>query len=351
MQLSIARTELARVVGAVGKVVEARNTIPILSNLLMSADDGQLRVTGTDLDIQATASAPADVTKAGATTVNAKLLGDIVRKAAGDSISIELKDSRLNVKAGRSNFKLETLPAGDYPDLAVGTYAAEFDIDLAALFAPVAFAISTEETRYYLGGVYFHVVDGTAVAVATDGHRLARNRGHAVPDFAGVIVGRKTVGLLPKGLVHVSVSDAKIRIQHADITLTAKLIDGTFPDYVRVIPRENDKAVTINRDEMMKAADRVTSVSTERGRAVKFSLAPGGISLAVRSDVGEAQDEVAADYTGEPFDIGFNANYVREVFSVLPAGDVTLHLRDGSAPALITGGLEGWDGVLMPMRV
>lgn len=350
MQLSIARTELARVVGAVGKVVEARNTIPILSNILLEAEGDTLKVTGTDLDIQATATADAAISKPGRITVNAKLLDSIVRKATGD-ISIELKDGRLDVKSGRSKFKLETLPASDYPDLAGGIYAAEFDIDLAGLFGPVSFAISTEETRYYLNGIFFHVVDGIGVAVATDGHRLARNRGPELPDFAGIIVPRKTVGLLPKGSVNVSVSDTKIRIQSADLTLVSKLIDGTFPDYVRVIPRDNDKVVTVNRDEMTKAADRVTSVSTEKGRAVKFSIAPGGISLSVRSDVGEAQDEVAADYTGEPFDIGFNAAYVSAIFGVLPPGEVAMKLAGPGSPAVITGGLEGWDGVLMPVRV
>lgn len=350
MQLTISRTELARVVGAVGKVVESRNTIPILSNLLLEAEVETLKVTGTDLDIQATATAEATIQKPGRITVNAKLLDSIVRKATGD-ISIELKDGRLDVKSGRSKFKLETLPASDYPDLAGGTYVAEFDIDLAGLFAPVSFAISTEETRYYLNGIFFHVVDGAGVAVATDGHRLARNRGPEIPSFEGIIVPRKTVGLLPKGSANVSVSDAKIRIQHNDLVIVSKLIDGTFPDYQRVIPRDNDKVVTVNRDEMMKAADRVTSVSTERGRAVKFSIAPGGIALAVRSDVGEAQDEVAADYTGEPFEIGFNAAYVSAIFGVLPAGEVAMKMAGPGSPAVITGGLDGWDGVLMPVRV
>ncbi|SFB52585.1 DNA polymerase-3 subunit beta [Rhizobium sp. NFR07] len=352
MQLNISRTELARVVGAVGKVVEARNTIPILSNILLEAEGGTLKVTATDLDIQATASAEADVQKAGTTTVSAKLLGEIVRKASAADISISLVDNRLEVKSGRSKFKLETLPASDFPDiLGKGTFDAEFDIDLAGLFAPVAFAISTEETRYYLGGVYFHVVDGKAVAVATDGHRLARNRGPVVPEFAGVIVGRKTVGLLPKGEVTVSVSQEKIRIQHADISLTANLIDGTFPDYQRVIPRDNDKIITVNRDEMMKAAERVVTVSSEKGRSVKLSIAPGSIALAARSDAGEAEDEVAAEYSGEPFYVGFNSQYVRDLFNVLPAGEVTMALSDGGGAAVITGGLAGWDGVLMPVRV
>lgn len=352
MQLSISRTELARVVGAVGKVVEARNTIPILSNILLEADGDRLSVTGTDLDIEATASTAAMVQAAGRITVSAKLLGDIVRKAAGETIDLQLKDGRLNVKAGRSNFKLETLSADDFPDLTGGKFDAEFEIDLAALFAPVAFGISTEETRYYLNGIYFHVVDGVGVAVATDGHRLARNRGPELPEFAGIIVPRKTVGLLPKGGVKVAVSESKIRIEAGDFVMVSKLIDGTFPDYARVIPTANDKTVTVDRDAMMKAADRVSTVSSERGRAVKLSIAPGSIVLHVSNpDSGSASDEVEADYSGEPFDVGFNATYVRDIFSVLPGGPVTMKLTDGGSPAVITGWLEGWDGVLMPVRV
>lgn len=352
MQLKTSRTELARVVGAVGKVIESRTTIPILSNILLEAEGDSLRLTGTDLDIQATASAEAAIAEPGRITVSAKLLGDIVRKAGADDISLDLKDGRLTVKSGRSRFVLETLPASDYPDLAVGTYPAEFEIDLGALFAPVSFAISSEETRYYLNGIFLHSEEGKpAVAVATDGHRLARNRGPELPSFAGIIVPRKTVGLLPKGSAKVSVSDTKIRVETADLLLVSKLVDGTFPDYQRVIPTSNDKTVSVNRDEMMKAADRVVTVSSEKGRTVKLSIAPGSIALAARSDAGSAEDEVAAEYSGEPFDIGFNSQYVRDIFSVLPAGEVTLQLRDGGSPALITGGLEGWDGVLMPMRV
>lgn len=359
MQLSISRTELARVVGAVGKVVESRNTIPILSNVMLTAasdgnGSGGLSVIGTDLDILATAGAEATVTTPGSICVDAKLLADIARKATGD-VDIKLEADRLIVKSGRSRFTLQTLPSSDFPDLGSHNYDAEFDIDLAALFAPVAFAISTEETRYYLNGVYFRspgATGGRSVAVATDGHRLARHIGPDLPAFDGIIVPRKTVGLLPKGSVKVSVSQSRIRIEHKDITLTSKLIDGTFPDYNRVIPQNNDKIVTVDRDAIMKAADRVATVSSERGRAVKLTIAPGSIALHVSNpDSGSANDEVEADYSGEPLEIGFNAQYVREVFGTLPAGLVQLALADSGSPALITGNAEGLTLVLMPMRV
>lgn len=351
MKLAISKTALSRALTAAGKAVESRTTIPILTNVMLVAGANQLTITGTDLDIVATASTPCDVTTPGEICVDAKLLAGIASKA-GDDISLVLEDDKLIVKSGRSRFSLQTLPTNDFPSMNEGSYSATFDLDIAALFAPVAFAISTEETRYYLNGVFFHGVDGKTIAVATDGHRLGRHIAAATEDFPGIIVPRKTVGLFPKGMVAVSVSENKIRIEATDFTLVSKLIDGTFPDYQRVIPTANDKLVVVDRDAFMKASDRVATISSERGRAVKFSIASGGIRLLVNNpDSGEAEDEVVADYTGEPFDIGFNAQYVRDVFSILPSGPVEMALADGGAPALIKGAAEGLSLVLMPMRV
>lgn len=306
MHLTINRAALSRAITAAGRAVESRNTVPILSNLLLTATDDGLTVTGTDLDVVVTIQAQADVRAPGAVCVDAKLLGDIAKKAGADDVLLSLDDDRLIVKSGRSRFALQTLPAADFPTMGAATYAATFDIDLAALFAPVQFAISNEATRYYLNGVYFHGGGGKITAVATDGHRLSR---HIINEdfiaFVGVIVPTKTVGLLPKGVVTVQVSDNKIRIDADGLEIISKLIDGTFPDYERVIPTENDRVVTVDRDTMMKAADRVASISSERGKAVKLAVAPGGIVLSSRSDVGTAEDEVAADYSGEPFEIGF----------------------------------------------
>jgi DNA polymerase-3 subunit beta len=354
MHLVIHKEDLTRVLGAVSKVIEARNTIPILSCFMLTAaatgDAGGLSVMGTDLDILATAGAPATVTTGGSICVEAKLLTDIARKATGD-VTMTLDDGKLVVKSGRSRFSLQTLSAEDFPDLGKHNYDAEFETDLAALFAPVSFAISSEEVRFYLNGIYFRG-GSQSVAVATDGHRLAKHEGPELPAFEGVIVPRKLVGLVPKGLVKVSVSQQKIRLETDALTLTSKLIDGTFPDYERVIPKQNDKFVVVDRDAIMKAADRVATVSSERGRAVKFSIAPGSISLLVSNpDSGSANDEVEAEYSGEPLDIGFNAQYVKDVFGVLPAGAIRLALADSGSPAVVTGGLDGWTGVIMPMRV
>lgn len=350
MQINISRADLSRVVKAAGKVVEARSTIPILSSLLLSADGDKLTVTATDLDIVATTSCECFVKSPGSVCVDAKLLTDITSKAGAADMSLAIVDGRLEVKSGRSKFNLAILPAEDFPSLDGGTFDAEFEIDLAAFFAPVSFAISSEETRYYLNGIFMHTKNGSGIAVATDGHRLGRHRGPEMPDFPGVIVPRKTVNVMPRGVVAVSVSSSKIRIVGEDLTVTSKLIDGTFPDYERVIPQSNEMAVVVDRDEMMKAAERVVTVSSEKSKAVRISVAPGAVELSAKSDIGTAEDEVATDYSGVPLVIGFNSAYLRDIFSVLQPGKVTLRLQDGG-PALIQGGDEALDTVLMPMRV
>lgn len=352
MKLTIPKQDLARVMTNVGRVVEARNTIPILSHVLLDADADGLRVVGTDLDIVATSTAPAGVITHGAICVDAKLLSDIVKKAAVETISLELDGDRLKIISGRGKFTLQTLPAADFPSFADGSYDAEFELDIAALFAPVAFAMSTEQTRFYLCGVFFVGKDGTFTAVATDGHRLSRNAVDGEASFGGIIVPSKMVDLLPKGVVTVSVSGEKIRFVSGDFSLTSKLIDGTYPDYPRVIPMNNDKFVIVDRQDISKAADRVTTVSSERGRGVKLAVTAGLIALSARSDVGSAEDEVAAEYDDEPIEIGFNSSYLKDVLAVLPDGPVKFALADSGSPARITSdSAPGLDLTLMPMRV
>lgn len=352
MRLLIGRADLSRVISSVARVVESRNTLAILSNIRLVAEDGRLTVTGTDLDIEATASVAADIAVPGSACVDAKLIADIAKKAGGD-VAMELDDGRLTIKSGRSAFKLATLPATDFPTLDGGKYDATFDIDLAALFAPVAFAIAVKEpSRHYLEGIFFHRVDGAAVAVATNGHRLARRIGQPIVDFPSIIVGHKTVGLIPKGSVSVSVSEEKIRIVSEDLTLTSKLVQGTYPDYRRVIPMGNELIVGADKQEMLKAADRVTVVSSGRGNAVKLSIASGSIGLTVHSlQNGDANDEVSTEYTGEPVEVGFNSIYLRDALQVFPDGFVDIALRDSGSPALITSpSAPGLDVTLMPMR-
>jgi DNA polymerase-3 subunit beta len=364
MRASFERSELLRLLGPVTKVVESKNIIPILSNLLLSvstADGGTVTVKGTDLDIEITTTGAATVATAGAVTVDAKRLEDIVRKLpAAATIAVELLDgAQLTVKSGRSRFRLPTLPVADYPDIAAEMAGATtFDADIAALFKPVAFAISTEETRHYLNGIYLHVIansdDGERLrAVATDGHRLAQHDQPLEPAAAGmpgVIVPRKTVGLVPPGVVTVSVSETKIRFTADGLTVTSKVVDGTFPDYRRVIPNANDKMATVEREALFSAADRVSSVTGERGRAVKFAFTSGAVALSVRGETGDATDELAIEYELEPMEIGFNAGYLRDILGVFPDEQVQIRFGESNGPALITSG-GPLLCVLMPMRV
>jgi DNA polymerase-3 subunit beta len=349
MNITIQRADLARTLAAVCKVTESRNTIPILGNVLLVADGNQLQVTATDLDIEISINAPC-TGEQGETTVDAKRLSDIARRLSGDTVSLELKDGSLVVKSGRSRFTLPTLPVEDFPRLDGGVFDAEFKVDLAALVGPVKFAISTEETRFYLNGIYLHNPGCSLRAVATDGHRLAHNTAPTVGDIPGVIIPRKTVGLIPAGEIDISLSKNKIRFATADTVIVSKLIDGTFPDYTRVIPQNNGNTLIVDRAELSSTIARVASVATERGKAAKLTMTVDGVAIDMRSDDGTAHDEVAAEYIGPDMEIGFNSAYALDVLGSLTGEKITVKLDDPGSPALFSG-----DGdvrvVLMPMRV
>lgn len=356
--MRIERNALARLLAATTKVVESRNTIPILGTVKLVADGDILAITATDLDIEVSASAPCEGDIA--TCVDARLLDGIVKKLpASAEVEIDQDGHEISVKSGRSRFRLQTLPIADYPSFSDVNYDAEFEIDLAALVAPVQFAISTEETRFYLNGVYLHNKGGRLVAVATDGHRMARNSvdpneaGAFDGLLSGVIIPRKLVGLLPKGRIHVSLSDGKIKFTAPEVTFTSKLIDGTFPDYERIIPSGNDKLITFESPAMKQAAERVSVVSSERGRAVKLSFADGQATLAVRAaDTGSADEDISVVYDGEPIEIGFNSAYVAEIIGNFPSGEIELALADAGSPALFTSkAAPDLLAILMPMRV
>jgi len=372
MKISMERGALLKAVSQAQSVVERRNTIPILANVLIEAEGEHVQFRATDLDIEVVDKTLAQVVRAGATTVSAVTLHEIVRKLP-DGALVTLTDDgasgRLSVEAGRSSFSLATLPKEDFPVMASSEYASNFSAAaplLRRLFDKAKFAISTEETRYYLNGVYMHVseADGGKVlrCVATDGHRLARIDGD-LPDGAdgmpGVIVPRKTVGELRKLLdddelkVAVSVSETKIRFATPEITLTSKVIDGTFPDYTRVIPAGNTKRLEVDAAEFAQAVDRVATVSSERSRAVKLSLGEDRLVLSVNApDSGAAEEELAVAYGDEPLDIGFNAKYLLEIASQVDRENAVFMFNSSGDPTLMR---EGNDTtavyVVMPMRV
>ncbi len=261
------------------------------------------------------------------------------------------------------------MPESDFPDVTSGDFSHRFTLapaDLKRLIGKTQFAISSEETRYYLNGIYIHTldVDGRAMlrAVATDGHRLARLELPA-PDgsagMPGVILPRKAVGEVQRlledaqGDVTIDLSANKMRFSFGDALLTTKLIDGAFPDYARVIPTGNDKQLTVDRDVFEKAVDRVSTISSERGRAVKLALTEGKLTLSVTNpDQGSAVEEIEADYDGPPLDIGFNARYLLDISQQLDSDTTLFKLADPGAPTLIQD-RNGANAlyVLMPMRV
>lgn len=350
--LTVERAHLVAALTTVTKAVETRNTIPILANVWLSAAEGWLSLRATDLDIEITTRIPASGALA-PTTVPAKTLLDIARKMpAGAEISVEPEGESLIVKAGRSRFKVATLSADSFPDLKSGAFTASFSADLAAMFAPVQFAISSEETRYYLNGVFIHSTGEETRAVATDGHRMARVTVPAIGEIPGVIIPKKTVGLLPTGEVHVELSDTKIRLRQGETTILSKLIEGTFPDYDRVTPKDNDKPLTVDRAAMLAAVDRVSVVASDRGgKTVKLDVASDTVTMTVTSEGESAVEEVPAEYGSEPMTIGFNAGYLAEILRTATGEKVTIALGGSNGPALIAGANKGWHAVLMPMRV
>jgi DNA polymerase-3 subunit beta len=387
MKVTLERAALLKSLGHVHRVVERRNTIPILSNVLLRAEDMSLLLKATDLDLEVIERLAADVGAAGATTVPAHILYEIVRKLPdGAQVSLESngESGRLQLRSGRSRFNLQSLPDSDFPDLATGELGHAFNLaagDLKRLIDKTQFAISNEETRYYLNGIFLHTTDveGHTMlrAVATDGHRLARVEIPA-PDGAigipGVIVPRKAVLEVQKliedpGLgVRVEISAAKVRFTFGDpsassgqvpsasagqVMLTSKLIDGTFPDYVRVIPSGNDKRLIVDRAPFAAAVDRVSTISSERGRAVKLAVLDAKLTLSVTNpDSGSATEELDVDYDSSPIDIGFNAKYLLDITEQLDGDTVLFKLADPGSPTLV----QDRDGaaalyVLMPMRV
>ena len=372
MKVTVERAELLKSLSHVHRVVERRNTIPILANVLLRAENAKLAFKATDLDLEVIETVPAEVNPGGVTTVPAHMFYEIVRKLQeGAQIVLEAAGDRamMSIRAGRSRFTLQTLPETDFPDLAAGDLTHKFSLaaaDLKRLIDKTQFAISTEETRYYLNGIYLHTAGApkamTLRAVATDGHRLAQFELPAPPGaegMPGVIVPRKTVGEVQRlidngeGEIAVELSQSKIRFTLGSVVLTSKLIDGTFPDYSRVIPVGNDKLLEVDKKEFEQAVDRVSTVASERGRAVKLALSAGRLVLSVTNpDSGSATEELEVGYDADPLDIGFNSRYLLDIAAQLEGDTAVLKLADPGSPTLLADkDAKGALYVLMPMRV
>jgi DNA polymerase III subunit beta len=367
MKVTIERATLLKGLGHVQAVVERRNTIPILSNVLLEAqEEGALRLMATDLDLQVDESVAASVDQPGATTVSAHTLFDIVRKLPeGSQVEITASEGKMQIVAGRSRFNLSTLPRDDFPVIAEGDLPTKFELPAATLrqiIEKTRFAISSEETRYYLMGIFLHVVEEQLRAAATDGHRLARvtlpkpDGADGMPD---VIVPRKAVNELYRlleeleGTVEISLSPTKVRFGLGSAVLTSKLIDGTFPDYNRVIPTGNDKLLKLDPKSFSQGVDRVSTIASEKTRAVKMSLDRDKVTLSVTSpENGVATEEISADYGADGLEIGFNAKYLLDILGEIDGDTVEVHLADAAGPTLLReSDKSNALYVLMPMRV
>ena len=390
MKLTIERSALLRALGHVQNVVERRNTIPILSNvqLVADAETGGLRLTATDLDLAIVEGAPAEVLQPGGTTAPAHMLHDIVRKLP-DGAQVELDsgtggtggtsgadgaggDGRLTVRAARSKFALSCLPREDFPVMTDDDLPHQFSVptaDLRRLIEKTRFAISTEETRYYLNGIYLHAPEDAPVlrGVATDGHRLAHvdiDRPDGAAAIPGVILPRKAALEVLKliddssgeggGLVDIALSDGKIRFSFGNIVLTSKLIDGTFPDYQRVIPSGNDKRMEVDCKSFQAAVDRVATISSEKSRALKMAVNGDTVTLSANNpEQGSGTDEVPVTFNGEgTLEIGFNARYLLDIAGQIEGENISFDLSDGASPTIVRDAADpGALYVLMPMRV
>ena len=373
MKFTIDRADLLRSLTNVHSVVERRNTIPILANVLMRADKDSLSLTTTDMDLEIVESVGAKTATAGAITVPAHTLYDIVRKlpdAANVEFSSGTGDTTLLVKAGKSTFRLGCLPTEDFPKMgSTEKFSYSFSVpaaDLRTLIDRTRFAISNEETRYYLNGIYLHAAesDGVSVlrAVATDGHRLARFEmplPEGAKDMPGVIIPRKAINEIRKLIdeagdsIEIGLSDNKLKFSFDHVTMTTKLIDGTFPDYERVIPKNNDKFLEVNPAAFASAVDRVSTISSEKSRAVKLTLNGKTMTLSANSpDSGSASEEIEVRFNSGAMEIGFNSAYLMDVTRQIKGEGCRISLSDPASPTIIQDIADNSSlYVLMPMRV
>ena len=372
MKVSLERSALLTALQHVHSVVERRNTIPILSNVLMEAKEDGLFLTATDMDISVVENidnSKAEVMQLGTITTSAQMLYDIVRKLP-DNTKVELlseKNERLAIKASSSSFALNCLPSEDFPSISEENFEHNFTLtasDLVRMIDKTAFAMSIEETRYYLNGIYMHALkeESKLRTVSTDGHRLSRvdmKLPEGSEQIPGIIIPRKTIIEIRKlledqdGNVNLSISENKIMLSLNNVVLTSKLLDGTFPDYSRVIPEQNDKEINVSNQLLSEAVDRVSTVSTDKTRAIKINLKKDNMVVsATNPEKGSASENVATKYDNEDVEIGFNSRYVLDVARQIKGDEVVIKVSDAVSPTLVYDkDDEDVLFVLMPMRV
>lgn len=339
------------------------NVVPMLSNVLLRAGTNDLTLIATDLERAITERLPVSVHAPGAATVSAKTLADAVRKMpAGAQISVGLDDDNvLHVNGGRARFKFSTLPVDEFPNWTDGEHLHRFNIDaveMRRLIAKTEFAMCKEDARYYLCGIFLHVADGRLRAVATNGHLLARYDSIEAPEFPGVILSSGTVHILKRLLakrgdeIEVELSPTKARFTIGSTVLTTKLIDGTFPDYVRVIPTDNNRELRVVTADLRAAIDRVAVMASPTKPGVKLELNGHGAVLSTRDHLdnqGSAVEELDATYDGSAFYTGFNAGYAKDIIDQIDSDEAVFRFDTPGSPILVPDGDTLF--VLMPLVV
>lgn len=367
MHFTIQREALLKPLQLVAGVVERRQTLPVLSNVLLVVDGQQLSLTGTDLEVELVGRVLLEgPLEPGEITVPARKLVDICKSLPDEAlIDFRVDDQKALLKAGRSRFSLSTLPASDFPAVEEGPGSLNFSVAqgmLQRLIERTGFAMAQQDVRYYLNGMLVEVGSGLLRTVATDGHRLAMSSLQTAldqPDRHQVIVPRKGILELARLLneadaeVSIVLGQHHIRATTANFTFTSKLVDGKFPDYERVLPRGGDKQVVVSRQMLREALGRTAILSNEKYRGIRLQLSPGILQLTANNpEQEEAEEVVAVDYEGEPLEIGFNVSYLLDVLGAMTADQVQLTLSDSNSSALLhEAGHADASYVVMPMRL
>lgn len=366
MQFQVNKSILQKAISDVNGAVEKKNTIPVLQNIKIEVDENKVVLSATDMDILITSHFECDVKSLGATTIPAQMFFDIVRKIPDAPILISLENSsNLQIKSGKSKYNLPCIDASEFPNLSEGELNQEVSLDaqkLAKMIDKTRFAISNDETRYYLNGLYLQgIIKDSGVeirTVATDGHRLALSFfATELKEAFGVIVPRKSIVEIRRiiegsKIVKISVSRVKIKIVTDHTTIISKLIDGEFPDYDKVLPKNNTQIAMVNRKDFFDCVDRVSTVANDKHRSVKVTIENGKINLQVSTNDGSfAYEELDARYSGEKIETGFNSRYLLEIIAQIDKEELIIRFRDGVSPALIEAKDMNSVFVIMPVRV
>lgn len=366
MKIKLKRKDLIKSLEHIKSIVDGKNQIPILSNIKLETINGDsLQITGTDLDITTSEIIECEIITGGATTINSNTFYEITKKLNPDSeIELELKEKQIKVKSDNAKFSLACLPVEDYPVTEKITPEATFFIEakkLRSLLSTTQFAMSNEETRYYLQGIYLHPKDNkTLCAVATNGHRLAKSEISIEEEvsFEGIIIPSKTVLEIIKILsdfdtMKISISKSKIEISSKNINIISRLVYGTYPDYNRVIPSNNNNILEVSTKRLVKSIDMVSIISNDRIRSIKMEIEQNKLTVSSSSvEKGEARDILEAKYSSDNLTIGFNAKYILEALAEVEGEEATFSFKDELSPILIKDKDNEQNlFVVMPMRV